>query len=182
MKRILEDENSWKNYKLLIEIAKEYNSKYLNKKEQIIVDTLLSTYREVCSYDYEFVCAQSLFSYFCYELEKNGIDTKHVPIYIEDELVDVDFPPDLLYMRDDLANVIKFNPPKYDENICLEKIKSIFKSYCKNCFNDADISFFDDFDLNKVLKNAKNRTEWDDKFSKYKEAKNKFLALKDFLK
>lgn len=34
--------------------------------------------------------------YFNYKLKKNGIDTTPVPIYIEDELVDVEPPQDML--------------------------------------------------------------------------------------
>lgn len=44
--------------------------KYLKSREHPIVDELLSAYQEVCRYKYEYVCAESLQSYFNYKLKK----------------------------------------------------------------------------------------------------------------
>ena len=40
--------------------------------------------------------------------------------------------------------------------------------------------FFDDYSVTSVLKKAQNRSEWDEKFSRYKMAKEAFLNMKSF--
>ena len=62
------------NYRKLAEYTKDYSMKYLKSREHPIVDELLSAYQEVCRYKYEYVCAESLQSYFNYKLKKNGIE------------------------------------------------------------------------------------------------------------
>ena len=178
MKRILNDSYSWNNYKALSDLYKDYGTKYLKDEERAIIDSLLEAYKKVCSYNYEFVCAESLFSYFKYKLEQKGIDTKPVPIYIDDELVDVDFPPDLLYIRDDLARVVRDYPPEHDEQNCKDRIIVLFNEYKTSCYTNEEITFFDDCALNDVLKKARNRIEWNEKFNTIKDAKQKFLSMK----
>ena len=85
MRRIIAEPRSWKNYKVLEETSKEHDSKYLTKKERTALTNFLAAYKNVCTYDYAFVCAESLFSYFCYKLDQNGINTKPVPIEIDGE-------------------------------------------------------------------------------------------------
>ena len=62
------------NYRKLAEYTKDYSMKYLKSREHPIVDELLSAYQEVCRYKYEYVCAESLQSYFNYKLKKNKPD------------------------------------------------------------------------------------------------------------
>lgn len=85
MRRIISEQRSWKNYKILEDTSKAHDAKYLTKKERTALTAFLSAYKNVCSYNYSSVCAESLFSYFCYKLEQNGINTKPVPIEIDDE-------------------------------------------------------------------------------------------------
>lgn len=64
MRRLLEGSPSGEKYRKLTELSKDDCMKYLSRKERPIIDELLSAYRDVCKYNYESVCAESLFSYF----------------------------------------------------------------------------------------------------------------------
>lgn len=173
--RILEEDYSWKNYSLLSEISSKYNSKYLKRKEQKAINSLLSAYKTVCRYKYETVCADSLFSYFCYKLEQNGINTKIEPIYCDGEIVDLVIPSDVYHnITDSLAQAIENNPPDFNEESCLEVVQIIFKDYCKNHFSDKKIVFFDDYSLEEVLTKAKNSVEWSEKLSNFEKARAVF--------
>lgn len=181
MRRIISEPRSWKNYKLLEDNSKEHDSKYLTKKERTALTTFLSSYKSVCSYSYSSVSAESLFSYFCYKLEKNGINTKPVPIEIDDEIVDYDTPSELMYLRDDLSKIIEERPYEIDEDgSTTDIIKTLFEAYCKEYFSNKRIDYFDDFSLEEVLKKSRVRNEWDQKLSAYKLAEKTFLGLKVF--
>lgn len=181
MKRIISEQRSWKNYKILEDTSKAHDAKYLTKKERTALTAFLSAYKSVCSYNYSSVCTESLFSYFCYKLEQNGINTKPVPIEIDGEIVDYDIPTNLLYLRDDLFKIIEDRPYEYDEEgRTTDMIKALFEDYCKRYFSDEKIDYFDDYSLEEVLKKAKIRNEWNEKLSAYKVAEEKFLGLKVF--
>lgn len=181
MKQIIEESYSWKNYQKLVCISKEYSARYLKKSEVEIVSKLLDSYKEVCRYDYDFVCADSLFSYFKKKLEENKIVLKYEPIYVDGELVDVDFPGDLLYMTDDLARIINIHPPQYETEACCEKVVIIFNSYCKMCYEHEPIVYFDDKSFQEVINESDVSKAWDEKFEKIENAKNDFLSM-DVLK
>lgn len=182
MKQILDVECNWKNYKILCELARKYEVKYLSGAEQKTIDELLTSYREACQYNYDRVCAESLFSYFCYKLRKKEIDPKPVPIEYDGEIVDYDYPPDLSYMSDNLAKIIALYPPDYDETECEEKVKIVFNQYCKQCFTDDKLTYFDDYNLGEVLSKAKVHHEWEQKLADYESNKNNFLNLSEFQK
>lgn len=177
VRRLLESTPSWDKYRTLTEFTTDYSMKYLKHKERPVIEELLSSYEDVCRYNYEAVCAESLFSYFNYKLKKNGIDPSPVPVYIEDELVDVEFPSDMLYFRDDVARAIEQYPPEYDTENCTNAVLYLFEFYCKKCYTDKKIVFFDDNSILEVLEKAKNRSEWNDKFSRYKAARDAFLNM-----
>ncbi len=181
IRRIISEPRSWKNYKVIEETSREHDSKYLTKKERAALTTFLTAYKNVCTYNYSFVCAESLFSYFCYKLEQNGINTKPVPIEIDGEIVDYDIPTDLLYLRDDLFKIIEDRPYEYDEEgRTTDIIKDLFEHYCREYFSDMKIDYFDDFSLDEVLKKSRVRNEWDEKLAAYKLAEETFLGLKVF--
>lgn len=182
IKRLLSEPRSWKNYNNLVEISKEYTVKHLKSSEQEILDTLLLSYKNVCNYDYDFVCAESLYSYFCYTLKQNGIEPKPVPIYVDDEIVDCEVPDGMMYMRDDLAKIINIHPPKYEPEKCLDEILILYDSYCKEHYTDKKISYFSDMTMEDVLKKSRIKNEWDEKFATYKEAEDNFIKLKAFTK
>lgn len=181
IRRIISEPRSWKNYKTIEDLSKEHDSKYLNKKERTTLTSFLSAYKTVCSYKYSSVCAESLFSYFCYKLEKCGINTKPVPIEIDGEIVDYDIPSELLYLQDDLSKIIEDRPYEYDEEgNTTDIIKVLFEVYCKKYFTDKKIDYFDDFTLDEILKKSRVRNEWNEKLSTYEHAKEAFLSLKVF--
>ena len=183
IKNILKEPRSWKNYKVLEELSKSYDAKYLTKHELTLLNQLLSAYKVVCTYNYSYVCAESLFSYFKYKLKQNGIDTQPVPIVVDGEIVDYEEPIDLLYLRDDLARTIENRPPEYEDNDTLvDEVKSLFKVYCKKYFTDKEIVFFDDSTLDEVLKKARIRHEWNEKLANYKEAEKQLLQVRIFKK
>lgn len=142
-----------------------------------MLSNLISEYGIVCRYNYEVVCSDSLFSYFCYKLKKNGINTKIVPIIIDNETVDYDYPDDLLYMREDLTKVIELYSPDICEDLCEDRVNLIFKKYCELYYTNIKIDFFDDFCLIDVLKKAKNCRDWNKKFESYKHAKERYLEM-----
>ena len=181
MGRIASEPTSWKNYKLLEDLSKSHDAKYLTKRELRGLTSFLAAYKSLCPHSYASVGAQSLFSYFCYKLEQNGIQTKVIPIEIDDEIVDYDVPQELYYLKDDLSKVLDDRPFEYDEEGCTtEIIKDLFKTYCGRYYDGREIAYFDDHSPEEVLQKAKARKEWDEKLSIYQLAKNKFLALKVF--
>ena len=180
VRRLLEQPPSWSNYRTLTELTKEHSIKYLQKCERSVLDELLLAYEDVCRYNYAAVCAESLSSYFKNKLKKNGIDPSPIPIYIEDELVGVDVPADMLYFKDDLARAVMQYPPEYDTDNFTKVVQSLFKHYCKTCYTDKEIVFFDDHAILTVLKRAKIRSEWDEKFRRYRSAKEAFLERSSF--
>ncbi|MBR5273216.1 MAG: hypothetical protein IKU25_07495 [Clostridia bacterium] len=182
IKNILKEPRSWKNYKGLDELSKSYDAKYLTRHEQTLLSQLLSAYKVVCAYNYSYVCAESLFSYFKYKLKQNGIDTQPVPIFIDDEIVDYEEPIDLFYLRDDLARVIENCPSEYEDDALVEEVKSLFKAYCKEFFTDKEIVFFNDSTFDEVLKKARIRHEWDEKLANYKEAEKQLFQVRIFKK
>lgn len=97
---------------------------------------------------------------------------------IVDELVDVEPPQDMLSFCDDLERAIEQFPPEYDDERCLDAVTKLFRHYCKRCYTDKDIIFFDDYTLLEVLEKAKNKSNWDKKFERYKKAKEAFLKIK----
>ena len=111
-------------------------------------------------------------------MKKSGIDPTPVPIYIDGELVDVEAPQDMLYLRDDLEKVVNKFHPGFETEKCEDGVTQLFRYYCKEYYTDKKIVFFDDCTLLEVLKKAKNKGEWDDKFERYKRAKEAFLAIK----
>ena len=178
MRRLLDGTCSREKYKELLDLSKEYGSKYLSKKERVIVDELLGAYKSVYAYQYDWVCAESLFSYFKHKLKKQGIDPEPAPIYDDDgEIVDVDVPGDMVYMRDDLAKAIEQYPPGYDTENCQNAVKVLFKHYAKSCYGAEQVVFFDDLSITEVLKKARNRSEWNNKLDAYEKAKSKFLEM-----
>lgn len=181
MKHIIEEGRPFKiNYNSLVEILKNYNSRYLKRCEQKTIDALLSSYKEVCGYNYNAICADSLFSYFCYTLKQNNIETKIDPIFSDGEKVASDIPSEICGgMTDSLKNAIEKYPLDNDDGLCLRAIQIIFKEYCKE-FTKKEINFFDDYSLQDVLSKSKSMAKWDEKFSNYNKAKEAFLKLKIF--
>lgn len=94
------------------------------------------------------------------------------------KLVDVEPPQDMLSFCDDLERAIEQFPPEYDDERCLDAVTKLFRHYCKRCYTDKDIIFFDDYTLLEVLEKAKNKSNWDKKFERYKKAKEAFLKIK----
>lgn len=182
VQHLLEDTPSWDKYRILAELTRNYSMKYLKSEERPIIDELLSAYKDVCSYNYESVCAESLSSYFNYKLRKNGVDPSPTPIYIEDELVGVEFPPDMLYFKDDIARAVEQYPPEYDTEGCTNAVVKVFDSYCQKCYTDKKIVYFDDNSILEIIRNAKKCSEWNGKFNRYKAAKEAFLNMKAFKK
>ena len=183
IKRILKETKSWKNYKALEDLSKAYDAKHLTKREQKLLNQFLLAYKDVCTYSYSFVCAESLFSYFKYKLKQNGVDTQPVPIIIDGEIVDFEEPIDLLYLRDDLTRAIENRPPEYEEgDVLVEEVKSLFNTYCKEFFTDKEIIYFDDLTFDEVLKKARIRNEWNEKLDNYKEAEKQFIHMSAFNK
>lgn len=180
MKQLLEEPCSWESYDVIFGLQKEYSTKYLNQYERNIIDDLLKSYKVICTYDYEQVSAGVLFEYFCRKLEEIGVDTKPVPIYMYEELVDLDYPEGLTYIRDDLAKILYKYPPELDETKCKEVVTKLFKSYAKTCYGKEVTVWFEKLSITEVLKNSPKERDWNKKFDEYKNIKKKFLEMKVF--
>lgn len=176
--KIMNDEYSRKNYRLISEIAKDYSTRYMSKNESKVLLAFLSAYEEISSYNDICVNANILFSYFEYKLNKNHINVKPVPIEHEGEIVYYDYPPDLHYLSYDLENVLKKTDVEIEAEECKTAIIALYKSYCKEYYTSEHIEFFDDYSIADVLSKSRIREEWDKKFDTVKEAKEQFLNLK----
>jgi len=53
IKNILKEPRSWKSYKVLEELSKSYDAKYLTKHELTLLNQLLSAYKVVCTYGWQ---------------------------------------------------------------------------------------------------------------------------------
>ena len=169
MKKQLEEPYSRDKYKILEEIYRGYSAKYLKEAEKCVIDTLLSAYKDVCTYNEDMVNTEILFSYFTYKL----------PFVIDDEIISMDFPDGLSSIKGELRDIIRRYSYE-DENTSYleEKISCLFNAYCKEYYYaNADITFFDDFSLEKVLEKSRIRNEWDCKLKSMEDAKKAFFAL-----
>ena len=176
--RLLDDAYSRKNYDRLSEIAKDYSARYLKKVETERLNALLLAYKEVSTYNDVSVNADILFSYFEYKLKKNGVNPKPVPIEHEGEIVYSDYPPDIFYLTQDLEKLLRRYDPNFEPDECENMVVSLYKQYCKDNYTSDNISYFDDYTLEEVLKKSEIRAKWDKKFDEAKTAKEQFLKLK----
>lgn len=180
IKRIVKDEKvSREKYKLIVEASKDYCSRYLHSKERTKINNLIEKYGKVTTYNEDRANADSLFSYFLYTLEKNGIKTRVVPLVIEDETVDMELPSDLYYLTYDIEHNLQLN--YFDENNeefnITDIITKLFEHYCETYYTDQKIEYFKDYSFYDVLKKSENRAKWDKCFKEYEEAKTEFLAM-----
>lgn len=97
---ILNDGYLRNNYKNIEKISREYSVRYFKRKELKKLNTLLETYKEISGYNDIQINADSLFSYFEYKLEQEGVDPKPFPIEYEGEVVATQHPPDLFYLSE----------------------------------------------------------------------------------
>ena len=180
--RKLKESRSHNNYKELENLSKAFETRYLTKKEQHNLNNLIEEYKSVYNYNRSYIYAESLFSYFLKTLEENNVETKVVPEYFEDEVVYYTTPSDLYYLIDDIKRIVDDHPPEYDYGVETEpienKIKLVFKAYCKRLFVDKEIEYFKDATVYEIYKNSSNKVEWDKKLSNYYSIEKEFLEMK----
>jgi len=176
---LLNDRNSKQIYKVLCDISKEYSTRYMKKRERKRLILLINAYKKISTYNDTKVDADSLFSYFEYQLKKNEIVAKYFPIKDdEDEVVYYDYPPDLFYLSIDLERVLSKYNIDFQEEEAQDELASLYSSYCKEHYTSKKISFFDDYSLSDILAKSKIRSDWDHKFVEIENAKKVFLDLK----
>lgn len=179
IKRLLDNKYSGKKLTELSELSKKYENKYLSKKELKVLDQLISSYRQAYQESSEYIYAESLFSYFCYKLRKNNIDPQPVPINDDNgDPVAYDYPNDIYNLRHTLFEIMQRNPPEYDEKSSQQDVQDAFDFYCKLCYTEEPITYFDDFKISEVLEKSHVHSEWIKKQNEYESIKNKFLALR----
>ena len=182
IKRKIIEAHSLNNYKEIETLSKVFETRYLTRKEQKILNNLLAKYKTVCDYDRSYVYADCVFSYFCETLEKNNIDINVIPIYHEDEIVGYDEPTEMYYLIDDIKRVIDNFPPEYDpkyeESETVEqKIIPILKYYCNKYFSDKEVEYFSNTTVYEIYKSSSAKTEWNKKINEYRLAEGKFLKM-----
>lgn len=178
MKQILEYQITYEEYRKLEQYSKEYSVRYLKKKERKIICELLISYKEMCRYDYKYICAESLEMYFMDTLKKNKINTDIEPVWIEGDIVAYGKPQEMIYFSEDVGKILKEYPPEIEESRCLEKVVTTFEQYCKNYFKtDKKIMFFEDCTFWDVINKSENKKEWDKKKHRFKELKDLVLKI-----
>ena len=178
IKGILGEKYSWKNYNKLANIRNSYSARYLKEEKDEVVNNLLKSYKDVCGYNYDYVCADSLFVYFKNKLKKNGIKINIEPINIEGEQVAYGMPFDLMYMPDELERIVNINDPQFEAEVCQHNVVALFNSYCKKYFSHDDITYFDDISFDDVINESDKSKEWDIRFKRLEEARKSFLKMK----
>lgn len=183
IKRKLIEKHSFNNYKEIEKLSKVFEARYLTRKEQKILNNLLTEYQNVCDHDRSYVYAECIFSYFCETLAKNDIDIKVCPIYYEGEIVGYDEPTEMYYLIDDIKRIIDNNPPEYDpeyeESETVEqKIAPILKYYCSKYFSEKEIEYFSNTTLFEIYNSSSAKTEWNEKINKYRLAEGEFLKMR----
>lgn len=182
IKRKLKETRSYNNYKELEKLSKAFETRYLTKKEQNALSNLLEEYRKVYDYNRSYIYAESLFSHFLKTLKENNVETEVVPEYFEDEMVYYSTPSELYYLVDDVKRIIDDHPPEYDYDKEVEpienKIKHIFKVYCKRYLEDKEIDFFNQTNVYDIYMNSPIKSEWDNKLSTYYLIEKQFLLMK----
>ena len=158
-------------------IARGFAAAYLTKEENERLSVLLEKYKNAYYYDYDLRRAQNLAEYFEETLKKHGISTLVNPIYINDEIVDMDVPSEILYLPDNIARVIKNYPPEYELEVCVEKVIAIFNGCCQIIKDCPKIEFFKDKSFSNILKNNNVREEKEKILSELEESKKLFLEL-----
>lgn len=164
-------------YKMLCAIFNEYSIRYMNEAETKNWRNLVEAYEKVQSYDYYFVCAESLFSYFEFKLKDSGIEAQCVPVEYEGEIVYYDYPFIEQTFLKDLSTRLEQYDFEYQEDLCKQEIDICFCSYLKSYFSTKTIKFFDDYSINEVLEKSKIAKQWEKKFNELKQAKQSFLDL-----
>lgn len=183
--RLLNESYSKKNYEKLCELSQSYCVKYLKENERRNLIQLVSNYGEITEYNEIKVNVISLISYFESVLNKNGIETKNYPLYIEDDLVDYDYPPNYKYsIYENLENVLEEYTLE-DGEIEIDEYEArmiyIFNYFQKKYFSkntNEKVKYFTDQSIVDILEKSKYQKKWDDKFKQMSKVKNEFLNLK----
>ena len=131
---LLKEEYSRDNYRALYKLTSDYNSRYLHKAERKTIVNLANKYQDISSYNDVEVKADCLYSYFLYTLRKQGIKTKCVPIEIDGELIDYDYPSDLNYLTFDLRKNLEKYDVEYETEQCQNIAIWLFNQYCKKYY------------------------------------------------
>lgn len=90
------------NYQKIVKLSKDYSVRYLKKREREQLLSLLNVYKKAIVKTEDNVCVDILFDFFLNVLKKENINVYVIPIEIDGELVDYDFPSDLYSLEDNL--------------------------------------------------------------------------------
>lgn len=178
MVQLLEKRYSKGNYEKLFEIKLSYAIRYLHKAERNKMLILIDNYREVCRYSKDAADTDCIMSYYSYKLKQNGINPKPCPIRDDDgNIVADDYPPDYNYLQDEIyAIVTSFEFVELPQD-CTDKMIKAFKRYTKEYYTDKEISFFDDYSVEKVIAQSDVTKKWRERFEAVNRSKEDFLAL-----
>ena len=84
----------------------------------------------------------------------------------------------MIYLTQDLEKFLKRCDPVFEPDEWENMVASLYKQYCKDNYTSNNISYFDDYTLEEVLKKSEIRAKWDKQFDDAKTAKEQFLKLK----
>lgn len=179
--KVLEEKYSAKGYSRLNELNGVFVIRYLKNKEKMYWKEVLQAYKAIANHTETNEKVDCLCSYFEYKLKSAGIDLKPVPIEYEGEVVYYDYPPDYHYLSQTLDKQIDgyMVDENYFEEIGLEStISQTLYYYAKELYSCESVTFFDDFNLYKVLSKSRVKKEWDEKYKILDKAVDKFKGLK----
>lgn len=162
----------------LKELSQNYLTRFLSETEMTKLTSLVEAYRFVSGYDEAIANATAVLSDFEERLKKNNINPKIVPVYIDGEIVDYEYPEDINYIHVRIEKVFSENYLEIDGDICRKQIVRILSSFAKEYYTDVPNSLFVDYNLENIIRNAAITDKWNRKFDKYEKAKHEFEDLK----
>ena len=152
--------------------------RYLRKKERRVLRELAQAYKNVSGYNEDSVKVACLMSYFDSVLKRNGIDPAPVPEQGEGEIIGWTHPEEISDLKMNISNTLERYPFEGADDWLQHDINRLFKEFTKDIYSANEIEFFTDYSIEDVFKKSKIRKEWDNRQTKFEDAKHKFEELK----
>lgn len=176
---LLEDTPSPSGNREFDKLLRNYNMRYLRKKEMRVLRELAQAYKDVSGYNEDSVKVACLMSYFDSVLRNNEIDPTPVPIRDdEDEIIDWDHPDGIIDLKINVRRTLERYPFEETDEWCQHDINRLFEEFAKNLYGANDIKFFTKHSIEDVFKKSKIRKKWNKRQETFDNAKQKFSELK----
>lgn len=175
---ILSETVSRKNYIEIKELSRSYLTRFLSNNEKRKLYNLIKAYRFICGYNENSAYATAIVSDFENRLKRNNINPRIVPIEIDGEVVEYDYPDEINYLHVDIQRVLDEYCWETESEECKEQILLHLTTFAKEFYTTDNIELFKDYELGFIIKNALITDKWKWKFERYEEAKREFEKLR----